>query len=190
MLKNRSKITIMSLATSLAMVANVSAVGGDVLTLEATQDATSGVISVSGTTDPDVVAISCALTDSEGMEVFFASSPVDGGAFEGEFTMPVDFYTMKCANYDGGEWVSVEIASTPVPDTDGGEEEPDEEPNKESDKVTPEEKDSSSPDTGRMTSEGASGSSDNIMPIVAGSLIALMALVGAGVVIYKHRKNQ
>ena len=186
MLKNRSKITIMSLATSLAMVANVSAVGGDVLTLEAAQDATSGVISVSGTTDPDVVAISCALTDSEGTEVFFASSPVDAGAFEGEFTMPIDNYTLKCANYDGGEWVSVEIASTPVPDTDGSEEEPGEEP----EEGAPEEKDSSSPDTGRMTSEGASGASDNIMPIVAGSLIALMALVSAGVVIYKHRKNQ
>lgn len=186
MLKNGLKITTMSLATSLAIVAGASAAGGDVLTLEATQDATSGLISASGTTDPDVVAVSCILTDSEGEEVFFASSPVDAGAFEGEFTMPVDNYTLKCANYDGGEWVSAEITSVPVPDTDGGEEEPEEK----SDEATPEESSSTSPDTGRPTGEGGSGTSDNIMPIVAGSLIALMALVGAGVVIYKHRKSQ
>lgn len=105
------KTTLISALASFVMAAGVSAAGANVLTLEATQDADSGEISLSGTTDAGVLAVACSLLNAAGEEVFFGSTAVNDKAFSETFALPVADYTMKCANYDGGDWVVAEITA-------------------------------------------------------------------------------
>ena len=141
------------------IVAGVNAVGNDVLTVEAEQDETTGEIVISGTTDEGVVAVSCSLLDQSENEVFFGSLEVDSAAFSGNFVAPVAYYTLKCANYDGGDWVSTTI----------GEIEEDEEPGEEE----KEEEESGSPNTGSATNE------EGTSAIISGSVlfIAIVAIL-------------
>ncbi|MBR0431211.1 hypothetical protein IJJ05_02905 [Candidatus Saccharibacteria bacterium] len=164
-----SKTTIISLLAALIMGVGVSAAtDGNVLTLVAEQNATSGEISFSGTTDLSVIAVSCILSNAAGEEMFFGSMQVDGATFEGTFVMPVDSYTLMCANYDGGDWVSAEIGDAAVPDA-------------QEDETTEE-----SPDTGYLTS-GERGSAI-MMPItIAGAVI--LTMFGISLAILRNHKN-
>ncbi|MBR3329117.1 hypothetical protein IKG29_01125 [Candidatus Saccharibacteria bacterium] len=171
MSKYFSKITIATLVASLTMAVGVSAVGNDVLTLEAEQDETTGEITFSGTTDEGVIAVSCSLTDKTGEEVFFGSTEVDAATFQGTFVMPVDGYSLSCANYDGGDWVSITIG-----DFNEDEELVEEE----------EEEESNSPDTGELTNE--EGASAAVLPLITFASVMLVILV-AGVVITKRNKT-
>lgn len=172
MSKYFSKITIATLVASLTMAVGVSAVGNDVLTLEAEQDETTGEITFSGTTDEGVIAVSCSLTDKTGEEVFFGSTEVDAATFQGAFVMPVDGYSLSCANYDGGDWVSITIG-----DFSEDEEPVDEEK---------EEEESNSPDTGELTNE--EGASAAVLPLITFAGVMLIVLA-AGVVIAKRNKT-
>lgn len=79
----------------------------DVLTLEASEK--NGEISYSGTTDVGVYAVSCSLIDSDNKEVDFKSSSVDEQKFNDTFSAKEGNYTIKCANYDGGRFVTTTV---------------------------------------------------------------------------------
>lgn len=167
MRKITTKSILASLVASLVIVAGAHAAAtGNVLTLEAEQDADSGEISFSGTTDQGVFAVSCILSNASGEEVFFGSAPVDSAAFDGTFTMPVDNYILKCANYDGGDWISATIGE-----------------------ITEEEDDTETPETGHVTNtEGGSASSDNSAIWISVGVGAVL-VVAAGTVLWLKRKK-
>lgn len=81
-----------------------AATSSNVLTVEATQ--ANGEISYTGTTEDGVVAVSCILLDSNNNEVDFVSSSVYNKAFSDKFVAEEGNYTIKCANYNGGSFVT------------------------------------------------------------------------------------
>ena len=86
-----------------------AAVSPNVLTVEATQ--ANGEISYTGTTEDGVVAVSCILLDSDNNEVDFVSSSVYNKAFSDKFVAEEGNYTIKCANYNGGTFVTDTVTS-------------------------------------------------------------------------------
>lgn len=171
-----SKITLLSTVLTLFIVASANAAGGNVLTLEASQNKDSGEISFSGTTDDDVIAVSCILSDASGEEVFFGSTEVESAAFGGSFSMPVDDYTMKCANYDGGDFVTVALSEEA---TERDEEEGEEEDEEETDV----------PQTGQLTNtEGGSASTSPVIWIIA--IAAGLIAIGTGIAIIISRRKK
>lgn len=174
MSKTFSKTTIASLIVSLVVAVGVSAVGNDVLTLEAEQNETTGEIVFSGTTDDSVVAVSCILSDKTGEEIMFGSAEVENAAFGGSFEMPVDGYTLKCANYDGGDWVSIEIGDISE-DKEPGEEEED---------------GSESPDTGKLTNEEGVSATINFTPLITSAAILFAILIVSAIVSRKRNTKE
>lgn len=79
-----------------------------VLTVKATIDGIT--IEYEGTTEEGVYAVMCKLYDDEG-EVDLLSTSVDSQKFSGKFTAPKKGeYKVYCANYDGGEIKSADVA--------------------------------------------------------------------------------
>lgn len=79
----------------------------DVLTVTGSQ--ANNKVSYSGTTEDGVYAVSCSLLNSKGDEVDFKSSSVSDKKFSDTFDASEDDYTIKCANYDGGKYVTAEV---------------------------------------------------------------------------------
>ena len=168
-----SKITIASLIMSLVVAAGASAVGNDVLTLEAEQNETTGEIVFSGTTDDSVVAVSCILSDKTGEEIMFGSSEVENATFGRSCELPVAGYTLKCANYDGGDWVSVVI----------GDISEDEEPAEEEDA-------SESPDTGKITNEEGASATISFTPLVLFAVALCIVLIFGMILSRQYKANK
>ena len=122
------KKTILSgiILTATLVGFGASAVSGDVLTLTASRQEGGRIIFL-GSTDDGVLAVSCTLHDGSGKELGFTSVQVEDDAkFEGVFDL-VDSSTattMKCANYDGGNFVTATIDEKEPTPSGGGEEEP------------------------------------------------------------------
>lgn len=175
--KNFTKITALSIVLSLVVATSVSA-AGEVLTLEAEQSANASEITFFGTTDDDVVAVSCILYDLEDNEKGFKSTEVNEGEFEDTIAASAGEYVLKCANYDGGEWAEAEVEVIAVAE-DPGEDEP-----------SDEEDDADSPETGQITNEdGGSAAVSNVATwIVAGIGVAAVVIIGF-VTFKKHREE-
>ena len=71
----------------------------------------SNKITYSGTTEDDVLAVSCTLYDANNKEIAFKSSSVTNKTFNDSFEYTKGTYTIKCANYEGGTFVSKTISS-------------------------------------------------------------------------------
>lgn len=82
----------------------VNAASNNVLTL--TVSKANGTISYSGTTDNGVIAVSCGLYDSNNNEIDFKSSSVSNNTFNDTFTETTGAYLVKCANYNGGDYIT------------------------------------------------------------------------------------
>lgn len=163
MKKTISKLVLaLILAPLLVATAANAATSGDVLTLSASQDE-NGLITFSGTTDFNVLAVSCSLLDSSDTEILFGSVAVDNATFGGEFTAEVADYTLKCANYDGGTWLSA-VIEAPAAKTD-------------------------SPDTGYATSQNTSDASLSGSAIAAVSIVAVLIVAGIMGIIFKYQKS-
>ena len=96
------------LILSLFIPFTANALAADVKTVEA--EAIGHIISYEGTTDNGVYAVMCKLYDSDSKEIDMLSSEVDNGTFEDSFLVNEDgTYTVSCANYEGGKFVSSEV---------------------------------------------------------------------------------
>ncbi|MBQ2660309.1 hypothetical protein IJF86_02755 [Candidatus Saccharibacteria bacterium] len=165
--------SILKIATTSALASVLMAFGahaaatGNVLTLTASEDA-DGVVTFSGTTDVNVLAVSCSLLDADENEVLFGSTSVDEAAFGGEFTVEtVADYTLRCANYDGGNWVSAQVTAP-----------------------SDEEEEAGTADTGRLTNEEGHSAKINSIAIIATAVVAGLLAIGAGVgLVVKHQKK-
>lgn len=123
----------------------------NVLTTTAINESTG--ISVYGTAEDGVLAVSCSLQDSDGVELDFISVEVSNNKYTASFTSNDSATSVACANYDGGSIVTADI---------------EEETSGETEETTTEE--TATPSTGAMTAE--TGSATSSFPF---------ALVGAGV---------
>ena len=87
----------------------ILAANPSVKTLEMTND--SGTIKYNGTTEDGVYAVMCKLYNSKEEEIDLLSSSVENSKFEGSFTVSTsDNYKVACANYEGGEFKTVEVS--------------------------------------------------------------------------------
>ena len=99
------KYMIMLLLTVFIIPISVKAAATyNVLTLEGSQ--ANNKISYSGTTEEGVYAVSCSLINSDNKEIDFKSSSVSDKKFSDTFDAEEGNYTIKCANYDGGTYVT------------------------------------------------------------------------------------
>ena len=105
-------IILLLLAVFIIPISVKAAATYNVLTLEATPG--NNKINYSGTTEEGVYAVSCILLNSKGEEVDFKSSSVTDKKFSDSFDAEEADYTIKCANYDGGEYVTAKIVNTPT----------------------------------------------------------------------------
>ncbi|MBR5409011.1 hypothetical protein IK112_03720 [Candidatus Saccharibacteria bacterium] len=85
----------------------------EVLTLNATQS--NGKISISGTTDPDMLAVAITVYDKSGTNrIALRSTSVINGEFSYEIEIAEDDYQICVADYNGGECktITLTVAST------------------------------------------------------------------------------
>lgn len=100
-------IIILLLTVFIIPISVKAAATYDVLTVSGSQ--ANNKVSYSGTTEEGVYAVSCSLLNSKGEEVDFKSSSVSDKKFSDTFDASEDDYTIKCANYDGGKFVTAEV---------------------------------------------------------------------------------
>lgn len=80
-----------------------------VLTLEGS--ASGSTISYNGTIEDGSTAVMCKLLSTSSLELDMLSSPVDNGAFVGEFVVSENKdYKIACANYDSGEIKEITVS--------------------------------------------------------------------------------
>lgn len=142
-----------------------------VLTCEAT--AKNGVISVSGTTENGMLAVSVSVYDKAEKELVVTpeSTAVIDNKFSYEIPVSEGDYVVKMADYEGGEYCSKAVTLAKAAEAETKEETKDE---------TTASVEASKPDTGRMTAEGASAVS-----VVSVSLVILAA---AAIVVFARKK--
>ena len=106
-MKNIVRKILVACLLVVASLTSVSAISKDIKTLNASYS--NNKISYSGTTDSGVLAVTCELYNSNNQKVDIKSSEVDNNKFNDSFDAEAGTYTIKCANYDGGNVVSKEV---------------------------------------------------------------------------------
>lgn len=122
------KKTIISSVVAYVVVAgiglSVAAASLNIATLTA-EYTSSSEINFAGTVDTGVLAVTCSLIDDEGEESAINSVSVSNDkTFAGSFTVEKDgkYSAVKCANYDGGAYKTVNLKATEKPGEDDKEE--------------------------------------------------------------------
>ena len=146
-----------------------------ITSLTATQK--DGTVSVSGTAEDGALAVAISVYDSAGEELISleTTSVSDDGTFSRDLKLPNDDYMVKVADYEGGEYrvFMVSAEEEAVPEEETAEEE---------------ESTASAADTGRLTVEDTTSSTENYLaPVLAGSAIVLAAIVAFVLI---KRRNQ
>lgn len=103
------KISIFIISILLIVPISVLAAEINVKTLEAT--ATGTTINYNGIMEDGAYAVMCKLYDKDSNEIDLLSSAVDNNKFSGSFEVSSSGdYTVSCANYEGGEYISKEVS--------------------------------------------------------------------------------
>lgn len=136
-----------------------------ITSLTATQK--DGIVSVSGTAEDGALAVAISIYDStsENLISLETTSVSDGHTFSRDIELPNDNYVVKVADYEGGEYKTFVVFAS-------------EEASDEKEAESSETSTASAADTGRLTVEDTSSSSENYLaPVLAGASVLLIAVV-------------